>query len=311
MIKKNLAAAVGLLMVPVSVFAAFDDTTLTTDAVIAVGSVNYTVTGSSASLSSITVNASNAVLTLAPGSSIKVTSSDRSDITHDASSSYVSQKTCDKNTSSITFAVPSGASISTADITISPSSNTCSSGGYDVGFGASTASTGGGTVAVSPASTTTTVVTPVPVIPSIAPSVSPAVLNAVPSKIATQVSPIFNRLITVGQAHADVKRLQQLLNSDPETQVAKSGAGSYGKETTYFGPATRSAIMKFQIKYGIAKKGQVGYGTFGPITRAKFAKVFVTANSSVPESADQKKLELIKSLLEQIAVLQAQLKMAQ
>ena len=32
--------------------------------------------------------------------------------------------------------------------------------------------------------------------------------------------------------------------------------------------ATINALKKFQEKYGIAKKGETGYGIFGPATRA-------------------------------------------
>jgi len=61
----------------------------------------------------------------------------------------------------------------------------------------------------------------------------------------------------------DVKCLQALLNRDPETQIAKSGIGSPGKETEYFGPATQRALKKFQKKY---KTGFLGI--VGPKTRA-------------------------------------------
>ncbi|HLD57558.1 MAG TPA: peptidoglycan-binding domain-containing protein, partial [archaeon] len=71
----------------------------------------------------------------------------------------------------------------------------------------------------------------------------------------------------------DIKNLQKVLNSDPATRVASSGVGSSGKETTYFGPATRAAVQKFQVKYSLATPGGVGYGVFGPKTRAKAAEV--------------------------------------
>ncbi|MBI4156024.1 MAG: peptidoglycan-binding protein, partial [Candidatus Zambryskibacteria bacterium] len=58
--------------------------------------------------------------------------------------------------------------------------------------------------------------------------------------------------------------------------VSSSGAGSPGNETDYFGPATKAAIQKFQVKYGIANPGDAGYGSFGPKTRAKMSEVAKT-----------------------------------
>ena len=67
----------------------------------------------------------------------------------------------------------------------------------------------------------------------------------------------------------DVIILQIILNTDPDTAVAKSGAGSAGAETNLFGNATLRAVKKFQVKYGLAKSGDIGYGNVGPKTRAK------------------------------------------
>ena len=73
---------------------------------------------------------------------------------------------------------------------------------------------------------------------------------------------------------SDVKRLQQLLNSDSDTKIAESGIGSFGNETEYFGSLTEKAVQKFQTKYNIAKSGDSGYGYVGPKTRAKLNEVF-------------------------------------
>ena len=118
------------------------------------------------------------------------------------------------------------------------------------------------------------------------------------------VSALFSRALSVGKTHADVKRLQVLLNSDPETQVAKFGVGSPGKETLYFGSATRAAVMKFQLKYDIAKKGGVGYGNFGPATRAKIAELFgdgIVAPAVLPKVTTKAD---IQALLDQVKALQ-------
>jgi peptidoglycan hydrolase-like protein with peptidoglycan-binding domain len=57
--------------------------------------------------------------------------------------------------------------------------------------------------------------------------------------------------------------MQKFLNASGFV-IAKTGAGSPGKETTYFGSATKAALIKFQK----AKKISPASGFFGPMTRA-------------------------------------------
>ena len=71
-----------------------------------------------------------------------------------------------------------------------------------------------------------------------------------------------DRDLTIGDKGEDVLMLQKYLNSRGFL-VAKSGAGSIGKETTYFGTLTRDALIRFQKANDI--KPTVGY--FGSITR--------------------------------------------
>ena len=95
--------------------------------------------------------------------------------------------------------------------------------------------------------------------------------------VVVSISASFTRTLRVGMTGEDVKRLQQLLNSDPDLQLTSSGIGSLGNETEYFGPMTRSAIQKFQVKYGIVSSGDeqtTGYGLIGPKTRTKLQEVF-------------------------------------
>ena len=75
----------------------------------------------------------------------------------------------------------------------------------------------------------------------------------------------FNTNLTLGSKGTDVMNLQKVLNMSADTKLAGTGAGSPGLETSYFGPATRAAVVKFQVKYGITPS--VGY--VGAITRAK------------------------------------------
>lgn len=73
-----------------------------------------------------------------------------------------------------------------------------------------------------------------------------------------------------GRRNLDVKNIQKILNADKATQIAKKGPGSPGKETNLYGAATRAAVQKFQLKYGIVKSPKdKGYGIVGPATRKK------------------------------------------
>ena len=74
--------------------------------------------------------------------------------------------------------------------------------------------------------------------------------------------------LSFGARGEDVRTLQKLLNEKGFT-VASGGPGSPGKETVTFGPATRSALIRFQKERGIAPA--VGY--YGPITRASFQSI--------------------------------------
>ncbi|HRH30774.1 MAG TPA: alkaline phosphatase D family protein [Candidatus Paceibacterota bacterium] len=65
-----------------------------------------------------------------------------------------------------------------------------------------------------------------------------------------------------GMTHPDIKKLQEFLNSK-NIFVAISGVGSVGKETNFFGPATKNAVINFQKKNNILPS----LGFVGPKTR--------------------------------------------
>ena len=75
----------------------------------------------------------------------------------------------------------------------------------------------------------------------------------------------FNTNLTVGSRGTDVMNLQKVLNMSADTRVAATGAGSPGNETSTFGPATKAAVIKWQIKSGITPAA----GYVGPVSRAK------------------------------------------
>lgn len=83
----------------------------------------------------------------------------------------------------------------------------------------------------------------------------------------------FNNNLKFGQNLIDVKYLQMILNSDPDTKLKSVGLGSSGRESTYFGKITVQAVIKFQNKYAIknsdGKPLVIAAGLVGPITREK------------------------------------------
>ena len=160
----------------------------------------------------------------------------------------------------------------------------------------------------------------------------PATTVAKPSAVAVSVSPVFSGTFKKGASNSDVKRLQILLNSDPDTRIANTGVGSPGNETNSFGSLTEKAVQKFQEKYGIAKKGDVGYGSVGPKTRAKLNEISGTigatpatpavptvspavpatpASTGTTDAQTEAVQAQINAALEQIKLLQEQLKTAQ
>jgi len=83
----------------------------------------------------------------------------------------------------------------------------------------------------------------------------------------------FEKSLSIGDVMIDVKYLQIVLNSSSDTRLAASGVGSPGSETNYFGPLTKSAVIKFQNKYAdevLASWGLTsGTGFVGSTTRDK------------------------------------------
>lgn len=89
----------------------------------------------------------------------------------------------------------------------------------------------------------------------------------------TAVQCNFSRNLTVGSTGDDVKCLQQYLNG-AGFQVAASGAGSPGNESSYFGSLTRGAAIKWQDAYAAQVLAPVGLsagtGFWGPSSRSYY-----------------------------------------
>ncbi len=65
----------------------------------------------------------------------------------------------------------------------------------------------------------------------------------------------FDTNLSLGNSGNDVLELQKVLNKDIDTQVAISGNGSKGNETTYFGNLTQIALIKYQTKHSLPATG--------------------------------------------------------
>jgi hypothetical protein len=90
----------------------------------------------------------------------------------------------------------------------------------------------------------------------------------------TNAAMTWSRSLKLGSRGADVKDLQVFLNMCADTKVSNSGAGSSGMETTYFGPATKAAVIKWQAARGVSPQS----GLFGPLSRAKAADLQMSSN---------------------------------
>ena len=83
--------------------------------------------------------------------------------------------------------------------------------------------------------------------------------------------------------------LQQFLASDKSVYPEGIANGT-------FGPKTKAAVQRFQEKYGIAKKGQVGYGLLEPKTRAKIKAL--SASSPAPSSSSSPSVSALQAQLQ-------------
>ena len=264
---KKLLISLSLLLLPAVVFGAYNDVSMGTSVVLTINdtagnAVNLTVTGTADVIESIIVGASSLTFGLQSGSTLSVQSTSRNLITVNAPSAN-SSISCDDSASSVTLTATAGV---TATISVSPNACGASTTTGATGSNGPVAQSGGGGGGGGT---------------YVAPKVATIVAGSETQQANTTPSPIGSSNITIaffakvffGSRVSAVLTLQKILNSDSDTQVSLSGAGSPGNETNYFGPATKKAIQKFQIKYGIAKQGQSGYGVFGPKTKAKIKEV--------------------------------------
>lgn len=99
-----------------------------------------------------------------------------------------------------------------------------------------------------------------------APAASPLVVPP-SAPVPSPVKAVFTQPLTVGQTAAKVRDLQVFLNTHGFV-IAATGAGSPGRETTYFGDLTKQALAKFQLQNKLITSLQdSAAGYLGPKTR--------------------------------------------
>lgn len=286
------AGILAALFAPALAFAAYNDVTLTTDTVLSVNGITLNVSGSSATIESITVNSTNFSVTLQSGSVFQVTAPNLERLTASTLTGNTTY-TCSSSQSLIKY--EPGTQVS---VTITPSSTLCSSSssssGSTGGSSAPTPTAASATPATpaTPAATTTPATPAIPATPA-TPATSASGLSASQIKsildvlasfdadasviakvkaslegvttgsVTSTAVAIFKSNLTVGSLGSEVKALQEFLNAHGYA-VSASGAGSSGKETTRFGAATKAALIRFQKAKGITPAS----GYFGPLTRA-------------------------------------------
>ena len=217
---------------------------------------NYTISGPS-DADSLIVNPSSFVITISPGQSFTVTSSDRHVFINDSSL----QTTCSGSSSRVAIGAyiqrpvtitPDGTTTLTAPPIVNSSNSGATGGGY------------AGAVAPTPSpvfSSTPLPTTPTPIVTSPAPTSIPAP-SPTPSLITSQ-RVIFNRDLHFGMSGDDVKALQDYLRA--------SGYYYNPNSTGFFDTPTKKAVIAWQKKNKLLSSGY-----FGPYSRAKYNQTSLT-----------------------------------
>ncbi len=248
--KKIVGASFLVTVCFTSTFAAFNDVTVTTSASLLVGGLQISVTGSSATVESISVDSGTFTVGMQSGSTITVTvpggnqpsASTDSDVT----------QTC--TTSSLTLTATGAASI-----VVTPTGGTCTSTSSTSG-----GSSGGGVVPPEYLASGS--------IYSGGVSTGQSLANGtIPTQPSLSTKFLFTRNLQLNTRHSDVLKLQQYLNAQG-FKIAASGPGSPGNETNFFGRLTSNALIKFQEAHAVEILKPTGLkrgtGYFGPSTRA-------------------------------------------
>ncbi len=278
--------AVGILLLPAVVFAAYNDVTITTDATLSVNDAEIDISGSSAVIQSVVVGATSFTVVLQPGSTFSVSAPGLNILSTDVSGTGVGvTPVCTGSASTLAIGAPdSGPTtviIGVSSSLCSTSSSSSSSSGGGNGPPVSSGGGGGGGSYIPLTAPNTTPPASVPSSSGLSSTQVDAILSLLQSFGADQatidnvklaisgkattgtITSAFARNLEVGMTGEDIKALQQWLNQNGY-RIAETGPGSPGNETTKFGGATKAALIKFQKAHGITPAA----GYFGPKTRA-------------------------------------------
>ncbi|MBI2612897.1 peptidoglycan-binding protein [Candidatus Kaiserbacteria bacterium] len=288
----SASVSVAALLLPLAVSAATtgSDVTIDPDVNIQLSGVTVSVSTGGATLASTTIDSTSFTILMGPNSSISMTAPTLDSSSLSAGASFITVTSCSGGLNLLKLVAP--ATAATTTIVVTPSATSCSSGGGGSGGGGG----GGGSVSPTPTPTptpaaTSTATTPTPTPTTATPAAAaPATSSELLALVAQLKSLIalfeslggvvapetkallaafpapsanFTRNLQLGMTGADAKALQVWLNGHGY-QVAASGPGSSGNETSRFGTATRAALIKFQKAKGITPAA----GYFGPVTRA-------------------------------------------
>ncbi|MFA5211050.1 MAG: peptidoglycan-binding domain-containing protein [Patescibacteria group bacterium] len=120
--------------------------------------------------------------------------------------------------------------------------------------------------------------------------------------------PTITRDLTVGSTGDDVKALQVFLNKNGYT-VAKTGAGSLGKETNLFGNATKAALIAFQKANNISASGLLSSQTRELLNNLKKNNSnSSTTNTNTNSSSDSSVIDSLKTEIANLKTALAELK---
>lgn len=243
--KLLISGSIAVWLLPFVAMGAFNDVTLTTDAIISVNSISLTVSGSSATIESIVVGSTSFTVTLQPSSSIVVTSSNSNTLFSTNAGAPIRGITCG-STPKLTL---TSSALSDISVIVSPTSDTCVTASATVAAsssgGGSGGIVGGGGGGGSSA-------------PLTAPSITQTAVTkttANTQSLTSQTAPFaFTKSLNVGARGNDVLELQKRLVAEGLLKATPTG---------YFGQLTLNAVKAFQAKNNLSQVGAVG-----PATRA-------------------------------------------